>query len=246
MFSNWASIVPRPGDAGPPPIKPPAPFNGPKVFPTYTSTLDPSKLSFTPPDGEKSFYSYIQKIKKATDATANHLDTLGVSVEYDVPIEKMLPEGNWLPEEDDKTFSERKKELLIANEDAFEVLARRNREIKLGHMYRFFQSMEMIKTYYPTERESSQTPSSPSDGDEKSESGNGKRKAEEDVEGGVEKKGRATEVAQQPDNGVSGEDNDKKDDKKEKPEKFTMPERFREELVKNFIEPICWGYGVRV
>jgi hypothetical protein len=251
MFSNWSSIVPqsRPGEPDFTPIKPPAPFQGNKVFPTYTSVPDPSKPSFTPPADAKSFYSYIQKIKKATDVTPNHLDSLGVSVEYNVPIEKMVPEGNWLPEDDDKVFSERKKELLIANEDAFDVLAKRNKEIRLGHMYRFFQAMELVKPFYPTEPESSRSPSSPSDGEEKFELASGKRKPEENVEGGVEKKGKTTEITQEHDTGVSGEEGkegEKKSDKKEKPGKFQIPEKFREELVKNFIEPICWGYGVRV
>lgn len=238
MFTNWASIVaqPRPGEAAPPPIKPPTPFNGPKAFPRYTSIPDPSKPSFTPPADEKSFYSFIQKIKKATDADTNHLDTLGVSVEYGVPVENMLPEGNWLPGEGDKTFTERERELLIANADAFEVLARRNREIKLGHMYRFFQTMELVSPYYAI-RPKFQSSSGP-DG-EGSGPGSGKRKAEEEVESGV---GRAAEMTQQLGSGLGGEDKEKR----EKLEKFGMPERFREELVKNFIEPICWGYGVRV
>lgn len=242
MFTNWASVVaqPRHGESASTPVKPPTSFYGPKIFPSYTSTSDPSKPSFTPPADEKSFYSYIQKIKKATDATANHLDTLGVSVEYDVPVENMLPEGNWFPEEGDKTFTERERELLIANEDAFEVLARRNREIKLGHMYRFFQTMELVNPYYSTRPES--LPSS-SPGDEASGLACGKRKAEEEVGGGMEKRGRAAEMTQQSNSGPSGQ---KKDDKREKTEKFSMPEKFREELVKNFIEPICWGYGVRV
>ncbi|KAH8153672.1 uncharacterized protein LAJ45_02485 [Morchella importuna] len=245
MFTNWASIVTQPqsGAAGTI-IKPPAPFQGPKVFPRYTSTPDASVTSFTPPAEYKSFYSYIQRIKKATDVTTSHLNALGVSVEYDFPVEKMLPEGDWFPAEDDKTFSERKKELLIANNDAFDVLSRRNKTIRLGHMYRFFQAMELLKPYYPTAPVPSDVASSQSDSEEKSEQGSGKRKAEEEVEGGVEKKGRASEESAESDASVSEED--KKDGKKEKPEKFSMPEKFREELVKNFIEPICWGYGVRV
>lgn len=232
MFTNWATIVaqPRPGEAAPPPVKAPTPFNGPKVFPRYTSVPDPSKPSFIPPADEKSFYSFIQRIKKATDADTNHLDALGVSVEYDVPVENMLPEGNWFPEEGDKTFTERERELLIANADAFEVLARRNREIKLGHMYRFFQTMELVSPYYSTRLKS------PS-GQDNEESGPESGKAEE-MESGA---GGAAEVTQQLGSGLGGGDG-----KKEKPEKFGMPERFREELVKNFIEPICWGYGVRV
>lgn len=234
---------PRPGEPATI-VKPPAPFTGPKVFPRYTSTPDPSVPSFTPPADEKSFYSYIQKIKKATDVTTNHLDCLGVSVEYDIPIENILPEGSWIPEDDEKTFSERKRELLVANDDAFDVLSRRNKDIKLGHMYRFFQSMELIKAYYLTEPKILQAPSSPSDGEEKSEQGSGKRKAEEEVEGGIEKKGRAGEAS----SAVSDEEKEgaQKDGKKKRHEKFSMPEKFREDLVRNFIEPICWGYGVRV
>lgn len=241
MFTNWATVVaqPRPGEPTVPSVRSLVPFTGPKVFPSYTSIPDPSKPSFTPPDDEKSFYSFIQKIKKATDATTNHLDALGISVEYNVPVENMLPEGNWLPDEADKAFVERERELLIPNYDAIDVLARRNKEIKLGHMYRFFQTLELVSPYYPTGQESCslKTPSGEESGSESV-----KRKAEGKVEGGVEKRGRAAEMVQLPGGGLGGNDAEKK----EKFEKFGMPEKFREELVKNFIEPICWGYGVRV
>lgn len=240
MFTNWATIATqhRPGEPASPPNKVPAPFNGPKVFPSYTSIPDPSKPSFTPPADEKSFYSFIQKIKKATDATTNHLDALGVSVEYGVPVENMLPEGNWFPGEGDKTFTERERELSIDNGDAVEVLARRNKEIKLGHMYRFFQTMELITPYYSTEPESSLE----SLGDGESGPGSVERKTGENAEGGGEKRGGAAEMTQHLGSGLGRNDGGAN----EKPEKFGMPEKFREELVKNFIEPICWGYGVRV
>lgn len=224
----------RPGEPASPSTRVPAPFNGPKVFPSYTSVPDPSKPSFTPPADEKSFYSFIQKIKKATDATTNHLDTLGVSVEYGVLVENMLPEGNWFPEEGDKTFNERARELSIDNSDAVEVLARRNKEIKLGHMYRFFQTMELVIPYYSTGPKSS--PESLGDGE--SGPGSVERKAGENAEGGVEKRGGAAEMTQHPGGGLGGNDGGAK----EKPDKFGMPEKFREELVKNFIEPICWAF----
>jgi len=243
MFCNWATVASTPIrglDGSPfsgPAIKPPVPFTGPKIFPRY-SPPQTSKSSFTAPPQERSFYTFFGKIKKATEVTPEHLNALGVSVEYDVPVEKLLPGdgANFIPADDDKIFSERRRELLIPNDDALEAFARRRKDIKLGHMYRFYQGVDMVKAYYPLEPPSD--PLTPmSSGDEAGKGG--KRKAEEVVEGGIEKRGKPEEssTTATPSESSNMEDGDRK---------FSMPEKFREELVKNFIEPICWGYGVRI
>ncbi|KAG0643748.1 hypothetical protein HOY80DRAFT_944538 [Tuber brumale] len=247
MFCSWATVAATPilgldgSPSNAPEIKPPVPFTGPKIFPRY-SPPQTSNSSFIAPPQERSFYTFFGKIKKATEVTPEHLNALGVSVEYDVPVEKLLPGGGagFIPVDDDKIFSERRRELLIPNDDAVEALARRRKDIKLGHMYRFYQGVEMVKTYYPTEPPSD--PLTPmSSGDEAGK--NGKRKAEEVAEGGVGKKGKPEEPSTTATTLLSGcpEVGEEEDGRK-----FAMPEKFREELVKNFIEPICWGYGVRI
>ncbi|PWW77182.1 hypothetical protein C7212DRAFT_357029 [Tuber magnatum] len=247
MFCNWATVASTPirgldgSQFSAPTIKPPVPFTGPKIFPRYSSPQT-SISGFTAPPQERSFYSFFGKIKKATEVTPEHLNALGVSVEYNVPVEKLLPRdgASFIPGDDDKIFSERRRELLITNDDAVEALARRRRDIKLGHMYRFYQGVDLVKPYYPTEPPSD-PPTPMSSGDEAGK--NGKRKAEEVVAAGVvEKKGKPEErstTAATPSESprMDGEEDDGK---------FSMPEKFREELVKNFIEPICWGYGVRI
>ncbi|CUS15070.1 unnamed protein product [Tuber aestivum] len=247
MFCNWATVASTPirgldgslhsGQT----IKPPVPFSGPKTFPRYSSPQT-SNSSFTAPPQERSFYSFFGRIKKATEVTPEHLNALGVLVEYDVPVERLLPGdgAGFIPADDDKIFSERRRELLIPNDDAVEALARKRKDIKLGHMYRFYQGVDLVRAYYPTEPPSD--PLTPmSSGDEAGKGG--KRKAEEVVEGGVEKRGKPEERSATAANPPSeppktGEDEDDG--------RFAMPEKFREEIVKNFIEPICWGYGVRI
>lgn len=248
MFCNWATVASTPvrGQDGSlfsgPSIKPPVPFTGPKIFPRYSSSQT-SNSSFTVPSQERSFYTFFGKIKKATEVTAEHLNALGVSVEYDVPVEKLLPGdgASFVPADDDRIFSERKRELLIQNDDALEALARRRKDIKLGHMYRFYQGVDLVKTYYPTEPPSD--PLTPmSSGDEAGKSG--KRKAEEVVEGGMEKRGKPEESSIT--TAATPSESPNMDEEEDGGGKFGMPEKFREELVKNFIEPICWGYGVRI
>ncbi|KAF8471268.1 hypothetical protein BDZ91DRAFT_718215 [Kalaharituber pfeilii] len=149
------------------------------------------------PKFSKGVYQLFKQIRKLPDITPEHLECLNVSLDYDVPLEKIIPNytlkssstpsSRYIPDENgetqwDRTFADRKKELLIQNEHAFETLMRLRKDIKLGHFYKFYQSLELVNTYY-----------NPKEG------------------------------------AHSG-----------------MPERFREDLVKNFVEPICWGYNARL
>jgi len=264
MFGNWASLaIPSPHDsnAGNSSIKR---YTGRLTFPSYKS-LTPSNPTFPVPPGERDFYSYFAKIRRATDVTKEHLECLNVEVENDVPVADMVPDSGG---EEGGFFSERRAELLIENDAASEALARTRRDIKLGHFYRFFQSVEMVRVYYgaPEDDDAKKgeeiaekmTVDLPigTGSDAASNGAAAKRKAEEQMpvpDTGalpVEKKGKSTdgmEEAAKREEALKDETSKEKEKEKDEEEmKFEMPERFREELIKNFVEPICWGYGVRV
>lgn len=216
------------------------------------------------PEGERSFYSYFAKIRRATDVTPQHLDLLNLSVSYDVPVEELVGGSTeWIPRDGDgdETWAERQRELLIENSVANEVMARIRRDVKLGHMYKFFQSLEMVAPYYGTPEECVEYAAEQLKKEEEGQrdqhkkqheavasavdkmeiddspvpNDNGKRPASEEA-AGTAKKDRASPES----------DADDLPDKVKKEDTFSMPERFRDDLVKNFVEPICWGHGVRV
>jgi hypothetical protein len=250
MFGNWSAYPVGTGVAATSQIYK---YKGPLTFPGYSSA-PPTKATdptFTLPAGERSFHSYFAKIRRATDVTPQHLDVLNFSVSYDVPVEELVGGTEWIPRggDGDEIWAERERELLIENSVANEVMARLRRDVKLGHMYKFFQAVEMVAPYYGTPEECAAYAAEQSkkyedeeqakkrdavdqmEIDSPSPNDNGKRPAAEEA-AGTAKKDRA-----------SPESEDKPEKKEEK---FSMPERFRDDLVKNFLEPICWGHGVRV
>ena len=276
MFGSWSSL-PIP-DGGP--VSQIYKYKGPLTFPAYSpASPPPPDPAFTVPPDEQSFYKYFAKVRRATDVTREHLDVLNVSVAYDVPVQDMLGSSGasgaqWLPSDGDggdgvrdETWAERRRELLIDNDVASEVMGRLRRDVKLGHMYKFFQSLEMVLPYYGTpaecaayaaeqlaeqqqqqqqqqqqndqhEHHEQHTPqhadSSAMDIDSPdSHNEHGKRPAAAEIPH-LAKKDRASPES---DPAASA---DRRDDR------FSMPERFRDDMIKNFIEPICWGHGVRV
>ncbi|KAF8241631.1 hypothetical protein K440DRAFT_622806 [Wilcoxina mikolae CBS 423.85] len=253
MFGNWSSLPATSGPDGVPQIYK---YKGPLIFPGYNPASPPSDPSFTIPPGERSFYSYFAKVRRATDVTRHHLDVLNVSVSHNVPVTDLVGgSAEWLPnDDDDKIWNERQTELLIENHVANEVMARVRRDVKLGHMYKFFQSLEMVLPYYGTPEECAAA-----EMEKEKERQQQQRKQEE--EGGNDKMDIDSADSPSNDNGkrpasgeASGSHHTAKKDRaspeselqEKKEDKFSMPERFRDDLVKNFIEPICWGHGVRV
>lgn len=248
MFGNWSSL---PVSSGPDGVSQIYKYKGPLVFPGYNPASPPSDPSFAIPPGERSFYSYFAKVRRATDVTRHHLDVLNVSVSHNVSVQDLVGGSEWLPKEDDKIWAERQTELLIENHVANEVMARLRRDVKLGHMFKFFQSLEMVLPYYGTTEECAaaemekekekerqrkqddQVDKMDIDSADSPSNDNGKRPASGEATGShhAAKKDRAS---------PESELQEKKEDK------FSMPERFRDDLVKNFVEPICWGHGVRV
>lgn len=147
-------------------------------------------------------------------------------------------------------WNERVRECLLDNETAFQVVGRTRRDIKLGNMYRFFQSLELVEPYYDL------TPQKET-GEEKDTNENGKRPASPDVvmtdaPPAVEK--NETRDVEMKDATAAAAAEEKKDEApKTNPiirdrtdEKWSMPERFREDLLKAFVEPLSWNSNVRV
>jgi len=262
MFGTWASFPVGEGSCSSA-ICQIFKYKGPLAFPEYSASAvsrssSSSDSPFAVPDGERNFYTYFAKIKRITDVTPQHLDVLNLSVSYDVPVEDLVGGKEWLPkDEDDEIWAERKRELLIENDTAYQVMARIRRDIKLGHMFRFFQALEMVTPYYGTpdecaayeaeqagkgeedaeqqeltqKREEEAASMMDIDSPSPPSNDNGKRPASEEASG-TAKKDRA-----------SPESDTTLEGKKE--EKVLMPERFRDDLVRSFVEPICWGHGVR-
>ena len=187
MFGGWHIPISHkvPGPMLSEPIK--------VTFP-QCSTDSPHDPTFS-----KGVHQLFKQIRKLPDITPEHLECLNVSLKYDVPLDQIVPTYppaksdpgsppvNYLPDENGEdaksiTFAERKRELLVPNEHAFKSLQRLRRDIKLGHFYKFYQSLDLVGNYYTVN-----------------------------------------------DGAHAG-----------------MPERFREEMVKNFVEPICWGYNARL
>jgi len=140
----------------------------------------------------EEFLKKLRRIKRLIDVQPEHLRALNVAITPDLDIDQLVPSAAIVPSEETpehdprtskiaKFFAERLTELTIENEAAFDTLARLRRDLKLGHFYRFFQSVELVNSYY-----------NPAKGP------------------------------------TSG-----------------MPDRFREDLVKNFLEPLGWGFGIR-
>jgi len=243
-------------------------YKGPLTFPKYSASAvsqspSSSDSAFAIPDGERDFYTYFAKIKRATDVTPQHLDVLNVSVSYDVPVEELVGGKEWLPRDDDsEIWIERKRELLIENDTAYQVMARIRKDVKLGHMYKFFHALEMVTPYYgmPDECAAYEVEQASRAGEDAEQQKLRLKKREEEAEGAASMMDIDSPSPPSNDNGkrpaseeavgtakkdrASPESEIVPEDKKE--EKFSMPERFRDDLVKNFVEPICWGHGVRV
>ncbi|KAI5783474.1 hypothetical protein FPQ18DRAFT_419152, partial [Pyronema domesticum] len=244
MFGNWSSLPISHGPDGQPVLSQIYKYKGPLSFPGYGASTSKSDPTFPCPANERSFYSYFAKVKRATDVTREHLDLLNVSVEYNVPVQDLVGGTEWLPKDDDEIWAEREKELLIENNVATEVMARIRRDVKLGHMYKFFQSLEMVLPYYGTPEECAaeeeKLKAQGTDGADKMDidggdpNDNGKRPAVGEASGDHAAKKDKTDAEEET------------EDTQKKEEKFSMPERFRDDLVKNFVEPICWGHGVRL
>ncbi|KAI5776817.1 hypothetical protein EDC01DRAFT_681013 [Geopyxis carbonaria] len=244
MFGNWG-VIPLPslnGAEGQKVFSNIKQHSGPLPFPVYHASTKPSDPTFPHPATEASFYHWFQKIRRVTDVTREHLDALNLSVEHDVPVDQLVP-ASFIPADDDAVFAERTRELMLDNATASETIARIRRDIKLGHMFKFYQTVEMMAPYYdlsePAPAEAAMdvdaaAPDSPSNND------NGKRPASPSLspDPGTPKK---------PHTDADAPADDADADVPAKPEeKFSVPDRFREDMIRNFIEPLCWAYGVRV
>lgn len=295
MFSGWggagfSGTIASAPEQSPSHIKP---YDGPLIFPTYSLSRATSDPKFTPPADERSFYSFFAKLRRITDVSSKHLEVLNLRVEYNFPVAEMLAhvpkDGGWFPDAaTNPVWAERARELSIDNLTATNVLLRVRRDLKLGHMYKFFQSVEMMRVYYKlskpgrevdqgteikNEKNSETETETETEGEEDAEGTkesmisqphplqvttlpviNRKRAASEEALG-AEKKGRpsppvvsvggaATTSATDPDLAAGVEE--PVDDGSTVSKHFAMPESFREDIVRNFVEALCYGYGVKI
>ncbi|RPA72133.1 hypothetical protein BJ508DRAFT_217360 [Ascobolus immersus RN42] len=190
----------------------------PPIDPTFgLATYTPSpQSSLVPKPGagrDHPFYRSFSKVRRLIDITPDHLIALNLHHTHSHALSDLLPEAYHIPPPSpalpaadspeylalsetqralldrrrslQTIFAERAAELSIRNSDAFDTLARIRRDLKLGNMFRFFQTVELVTAYFKED---------------------------------AVKQGEYT---------------------------AGMPEKFREELVKTFLEPIGWWAEMR-
>ncbi|KAI9805238.1 MAG: hypothetical protein M1833_005691 [Piccolia ochrophora] len=239
-------------DRSPPP--PPTPLDFPRYEPSRTST----PLAQVSP---KEFYTLFAGILKPSDIKSEHIESLNLRIERDVapndlipndgPSHTFLPPADWdappkVPElktdgaktdtpstvrllsngreaPGEEVYRSRKADLMIDHEDAFRTIERQppregREKVKLGHYYKFWNSMDFVAQYWDAPRADEKA------GEQVVESSN--TPDEMDVDGREQKKkgyqGRRTGVGKE------------------------MPEQFREDTVRAFLEPISWLFGCQI
>ncbi|KAK6351321.1 hypothetical protein TWF718_004485 [Orbilia javanica] len=209
MFANWNLLIPADKDKS-------APRNPAIKKARLTSITYPRCLALcatTSPDipstvpSLESITQTFSTLRKPSDVLPSHLQLLNVNYTYDLPLSSVIP-TKYHPDENDSDenspFNQRKKEITVENQDAYDFIARRRRDIKIGNFYKFFQAMEMVELILSSE--------SPADK-------NGKDMKLSDgipVDGGAA--GAAARSAA----------------------------KYREELLRNFVDPVAWGYDMRI
>ncbi|KAF3936700.1 hypothetical protein ABW19_dt0200608 [Dactylella cylindrospora] len=211
MFAHWGLVVPPDQDkvlARSPAIKKArlTTLTYPRCLALTCSKPDPS-----PPNLDE-LAQIFSTIRKPSDITPAHLQLLNVSYSYDLPLSSLIP-AKYHPDEADENsvFNQRKKELSVDNNDAFDFIARRRRDIKIGNFYKFYQSVEMFEmllsqelTPAEKEREAAlSSPKSPPVGEFKDPLASGSPAARSNA-------------------------------------------KYREELLRSFVDPIAWGFEMRI
>ncbi|KAK6539590.1 hypothetical protein TWF694_009799 [Orbilia ellipsospora] len=219
MFANWNLIIPIDKDRASsssssrsPAIKKAriSSVTYPRCLALTSSTASTAPPS--PPDFD-TITQIFTTIKKHTDITAAHLSLLNVSYSYDLPLSSIIPTKYHADEneaDDRSIFNQRKKEVTVENQDAYDFIARKRRDIKIGNFYKFYQTAEMVELLLSSDSDSSSnsgtaaassTPVSPPNS----------------REANLEMTAAARSAA-----------------------------RYREDLLRNFVDPIAWGYDMRI
>ncbi|KAK6520956.1 hypothetical protein TWF506_001192 [Arthrobotrys conoides] len=208
MFANWNLLIPADKDKSAP--RNPAIKKARLTSITYPRciplcTVPAQDTPSTVPSLE-SITQLFSTLRKPSDVLPSHLQLLNVSYTYDLPLSSLIP-TKYHPDENDSdensVFNQRKKEIVVENQDAYDFIARRRRDIKIGNFYKFFQAMEMVELIL-----SSENP--------------------------AEKNGKELKTDGIPvDGGAAGA-------------AARSAAKYREELLRNFIDPIAWGFDMRI
>ncbi|KAF3902439.1 hypothetical protein ABW21_db0200747 [Orbilia brochopaga] len=218
MFANWNLLIPPDKDKAPP--RNPAIKRARLTSITYPrcitlATVDTT--SNTPPD-LASLTAAFAAIRKPSDITQDQLKLLNVSYTYDLPLSAVIPE-KYHPDETDDTsaFAQRRRELSVENNDAYDFIARRRRDIKIGNFYRFFQAAETLEILMTMEES------------------NNNKESEANKNGSSDGNGSG-EALSPP--GSSGPNDGGM--------MVRTSAKFREELLRHFVDPIAWGFDMRI
>ncbi|KAK6361447.1 hypothetical protein TWF730_005175 [Orbilia blumenaviensis] len=209
MFANWNLLIPADKDKS-------APRNPTIKKARLTSITYPRCLSLCTPTSPSTpstlpsldtITQIFSTLRKPSDVLPSHLQLLNVSYTYDLPLSSLIP-TKYHPDENDpdenSLFNQRKREITVENQDAYDFIARRRRDIKIGNFYKFFQAMEMVELIL------SETPL------DMTKDGKDTRMDGIPVDGGAA--GAAARTAA----------------------------KYREELLRNFVDPIAWGFDMRI
>ncbi|KAI9848452.1 MAG: hypothetical protein M1837_000247 [Sclerophora amabilis] len=234
----------RPDDANdrsPPP--PPTSLD----FPTWAPKAEITP--FTEAASER-IHTQFASLRGVAGIRDEHLEALNLTCEGEVPFETLIPDNSFLPPREGaqqtspakspnarlnngkeapgiEIFHTRSADVLLENDDAFRALTRRppregRSAVKLGHFYKFWQGLELMSQYWDSSLDNYY---------------------EEDV------------VIENGDKNQDGEPMDVDGTKKRRREKYTgrrlgngkdMPDLYREDTVRGFIEPIAWLFGCHV
>ncbi|KAK6355046.1 hypothetical protein TWF696_004172 [Orbilia brochopaga] len=214
MFANWNLLIPPDKDKCPP--RDPAIKRARLTSITYPRciTLATADTSSNSPPDLAALTAALGAIRKPSDITQQQLQLLNVSYTYDLPLSAIIPE-KYHPDETDDTspFAQRRRELSVENNDAYDFIARRRRDIKIGNFYRFFQAAETLEILMTMEESNKET----------NGSNNGSSSGE-----AVSPPGPS---GQPPGDGGM---------------MVRTSAKFREELLRHFVDPIAWGFEMRI
>ncbi|EPS42348.1 hypothetical protein H072_3685 [Dactylellina haptotyla CBS 200.50] len=220
MFANWNLIIPPDKDRSRPNYSPAikkARISS-VTFPRCLSltTLTPPSAP-QPPDLD-TLSAIFSTIKRPTDFTPAHLQQLNVSYSYDLPLSSVIPVKYHPDENDEKAvFAQRKNEVGVENQDAYDFIARRRKDIKIGNFYKFFQTSEMVEMLLSADPDAKSATASSSSSSS------------------------APEVTSPP-----GAPERHHHHHGESNPAARSSARYREELLRHFVDPIAWGFDMRI
>ncbi|KAF3922019.1 hypothetical protein ABW20_dc0105981 [Dactylellina cionopaga] len=227
MFANWNLLLPPDKDQAPPraPVVKKARLTSvtyPRCL-SLSSTVAPTSPP-SPPELE-ALSRLFGTVRKSSDITVEHLQLLNVSYSYDLPLSSLIP-AKYLPDEKDEKspFNQMKKEVCLENQDAYDVIARRRRDLKIGNFYKFFQTAEMVELLLSSEAESSASAAAAAASSSSSTMTTPMSPPGKDITDGhaTGSSGGAVNAAAR------------------------SSARYREELLRHFVDPIAWGFEMRI